>query len=144
MMEITFRDQRAISRPPPSPTRPPVLGEEYRNARGLTATWNGRYWTAVEAQVLVDRVFEMVQPRIMRPGDNRPQTNLPPTPGDLFWDTVGLQLYCWHDDGVTAEWMVTGNTATGLSQVEADQISIVGFGTPGSPLYAELIAGDLY
>jgi hypothetical protein len=144
MTEITYRGER-ISIPPPSPIRPPRIGEEYRNARGLTATWNGRYWAAVEAQVLVDRVFDLVQPRIMRPGDNRPQTNLPPTPGDLFWDQVGTQLYVWHEPpGEPGAWVVTGNTATGMSQVETDQISILGVGTPGNELYAGLIAGVQY
>lgn len=29
-----------------------------------------------------------------------------PTVGDLWWDSVGAQLYIFYDDGTSAQWVV--------------------------------------
>jgi hypothetical protein len=140
--EITLRGHR-ISRPPPSPTSPPRVGQEIVNWRGTAWTWNGRSWTAPEAQIGLLGGDVIGGPRIFRPADDFPASNVPASDGDLFWDKIGLQLYCWHDDGTTASWVVVGNSGTGTVDIWTDA-SIAGNGAQATPLSVAVVDGSVY
>jgi hypothetical protein len=142
MLELTLRGSRAVPRPPPSAV-PPRIGQEVTNSHGFVYTWNGRYWAPPEAQLRL--VADLIEgPRIMRPSDDRPLTNLPPTTGDLWWDSLGCQLYVWHIDGAgVGQWVVTGNSS-GDTAVTTDGASILGDGTTAAPLTVNLVAGVQY
>jgi hypothetical protein len=115
---------------------------EIMNSQGIALTWTGRSWRPPEAQVGV--ISDIISgPRIMRPADNFPVSNVPPTSGDLFWDQIGLQLYVWHDDGMTAQWVVTGNTGGAGNIAVTHDATLTGDGS-ALPLGVILVAGPVY
>jgi hypothetical protein len=115
---------------------------ETTNWRGFTYTWTGTHWSPPEAQLMI--LNDIVSgPRILRPSDDQPATNLPPSGGDLWWDGLGLQLYCWHIDATgIGSWVATGNTG-GSTDVYTD-LSLSGNGAPATPLSVRLVDGTQY
>jgi hypothetical protein len=140
--EVTLRGHR-ISRPPPSATNPPRIGQEVVTWRGTAWTWSGRSWVPPEAQIgLLGDIIG--GPRIMRPSDDRPLTNVPPADGNLWFDGVGLQLYAWHEPpGEVGQWIVANNT-TAEATIVSDQRSILGDGTSLAPIYVQTVDGSQY
>lgn len=62
--------------------------------------WDGVKWTAVSAGAI---------PHITI-GDSPPGA---PNVGDLWWDSVGCQLYVWYNDGTSIQWAVTNSLMGG-------------------------------
>jgi hypothetical protein len=143
MIELALRDVRAPSRPPVGPANPPRLGEEVMTSQGIALTWAGTHWRPPEAQFF-SVLTAANNPHIHFPSDNTPASPLPPTTGDLWWDAIGCQLYCWHIDATgLGQWVCTGNDSD-QATVATDNLSIIGDGSQAAPIRADRIAGVEY
>jgi hypothetical protein len=58
-------------------------------------------------------------------GDTAPAS---PSPGTLWWDSVGGQLYVWYDDGTSAQWVVANSIGAG-SGLDTVAITLTAAGT---------------
>jgi hypothetical protein len=143
LREITLRSIRAPSVPPPSAQNPPRIGQEVMNSAGIALTWNGMCWRPPEAQIGV--ISDIIGgPRLLRPSDDRPLTNVAVVNGSLWFDSVGLQQYTWFEPpGQVGEWILSNNT-TGEATITSDQVSILGDGTTTAPIYVNIVAGVQY
>jgi hypothetical protein len=69
--------------------------------------------------------------------DDTPPAN--PVDGQLWWDSIGGQLYIWYDDGTTAQWVVTNNplrsAAAGAAAVAGNAPGQLGWDNEGGQLY---------
>src|SRR5215831_16764590 len=51
-------------------------------------------------------------------GDTPPSN---PTPGTMWWDSVGCQMYVWFNDGNSSQWVLANNNPSGaLSEAPVD------------------------
>jgi Chaperone of endosialidase len=78
----------------------PSVGDQF-TLGGTTWEWDGTKWTIV-------------------PGTSGPPVIISDTPpaspvvGDLWWDSIGGQLYCWVVDPTSSQWVVATNNSAAM------------------------------
>jgi hypothetical protein len=78
----------------------PTIGDQFTSG-GTTWEWDGAKWTIV-------------------PGTSGPPVIISDTPpaspvvGDLWWDSIGGQLYCWFVDPTSSQWVVATNNSAAM------------------------------
>jgi len=85
----------------------PSVGQQF-NAAGMSWQWDGVKWVAYGGGSFAPVVFV---------GDVPPST---PSPGTLWWDSVGLQMYLYFADGTSTQWCPATNYNGPLAEAPAD------------------------
>ena len=88
----------------------------------------------------IDAIVHGIDTRVIPPGGAIVGTTPPakgPTPGMLWFDSVGGQTYVWYDDGNTQQWVVAVNAVASLSP--ASTTTLGGVKVDGTTIKA---AGD--
>ena len=129
-------------------TKPDVMGSDDQWGGYLNADLDG-----------IDSIVHGIDTRAIPPGGAIVSATPPgsPTPGMLWFDSVGGQSYVWYDDGSTQQWVVAVNAVASLSpattttlggvKVDGTSIKAAGDGTISTVLVPmgdnRIINGDM-
>lgn len=100
----------------------PAVDDEYTSDGGTTWVWDGEKWVLPSSETGGGGGSSGASVTL----SDTPPSN--PSEGDLWWDTVGGQLYVWYDDGDSQQWAATST----------------GSGGDYLPLIGGTLTGDLY
>jgi hypothetical protein len=110
----------------------PAAGDEFED-NGLTWVFDGTVWNAA-----------LVNGSSVVCADAPPAA---PSPGDLWFDSVGGQLYVSYDDGTSQQWVIAVNSGGGGVSAPPYAVTIADVAPPApvpGDLWFDSVSGQLF